>query len=259
MPRLFRTRNLAVAALSLGLAAAAVPPALAAESEEDPRAVIEQGNATECDQFGGGILVSVGDGADDVQNASLTYEGGVPNQDEYLTITDVPDGIVVTAIVVKGGPRYNVYVPGERGLPETVPWEDLRSPLNNGGNIPAISHWFACGEEAPSEAPTTQPETTEPNPGQPEPSEPGSEEPSTSEPTDVPSSTAVSEPTTSNPAGGSSAPETTESAAAPVVDDDDLASTGFSGGWLIGVGAALLVGGGALLALTRMRKGKTTS
>ncbi len=257
MPRLFRTRNLAVAALSLGLTVAAVPSALATESE-DPRATIHEGNATDCEQFGGGILVKVDD-TDPVENASLTYEGGVLNQDKYLTITGVPDGIAVTAIVVKGGNHYNVYVPGERGLSEDVPWEDLRSPLNNGGNIPTISHWFACGEEAPSEVPTTEPETTEPNPGQPEPSEPGSEEPPTSEPTDVPSSTAVSEPITSNPAGGPGAPETTESAPAPVAEDDDLASTGFSSGWLIGLGAALLVGGGALLAVTRMRKGKATS
>ncbi|EID55266.1 hypothetical protein [Saccharomonospora xinjiangensis] len=273
MPQRFRTRDLtrdvAAVVLGLGLTAVAVAPALATEvagevdamsatdAGQDPRAEVHDGNAVDCEDFGGGILVKVGDD-EKIENVALTYEGGVPGQDQYLTITEVPSGIDVTAIVVKGGDGYNVYVPGARDLLETVPWADLRAPLNNGGNIPAISHWYACGAEKPSATPTSEP--TNPNPGEPEPSQtPGEESPS-GEPTEAPPSSGAGAPATSTPSGGgASVPETTESAPAPVAEDDDLASTGFSGGWLIGLGAALVAGGGALLAVTRLRKGKTTS
>ncbi|MEY7973336.1 hypothetical protein AB8O38_15190 [Saccharomonospora xinjiangensis] len=276
MPQRFRTRALtrdvAAVVLGLGLTAVAVAPALATEvageadamsatdAGQDPRAEVHDGNAVDCEDFGGGILVKVDDGDKKTENVALTYEGGVPGQDRYLTITEVPSGIDVTAIVVKGGDGYNVYVPGARDLPETVPWEDLRAPLNNGGNIPAISHWYACGAEEPSATPTSEPTSPNPNPGEPEPSQTPGEEPPSGEPTEAPPSSDAGAPATSTPAGGgASVPETTESAPAPVAEDDDLASTGFSGGWLIGLGAALVAGGGALLAVTRLRKGKTTS
>ncbi|WP_024874860.1 hypothetical protein [Saccharomonospora piscinae] len=250
-----RLRSMAVATLTLGLVMGANSVAAATGAEEDPRAEVHEGNVTRCDAFGGGLLVSVGD-EDQVENLpGLTFEGGDTASDEYVAVTSVPEGIAVTAIVVKGGPGYNVYVPGERGLTSEAPWEDLRSPVNPGGKIPTISHWFVCGAEA-------LPPTTEPAEPTTEPEEPGqSEQPTEPEETEPGASTS-SVPSGSMPAPepGASAPANTLTAVAGKENPaaDDLASTGLSSGWLIGVGAALVVGGGALLALTRLRRRSTT-
>lgn len=253
MPR--RLRHLAVALLSLGLTVNAVPPAAATETE-DPRAETYEGNAVDCEELGGGILVSV-EPNEKVENVALTYEGGVPGQDHYVTITEVPEGIAVTAIVVKGGPGYHVYVPGEPGVPKSAPWESLRPPLNPGGNLPQISHWFACGEEAPSPTATTEPAPSELTVARPEPSEVAAEQPPVREAVDAPTPTSPSGPTTSNFADATDTPPSPGDEAAPVAaGEEDLASTGFSGGWLIGVGVALLVVGGALLVVARMRRTK---
>ncbi|WP_019819271.1 hypothetical protein [Saccharomonospora saliphila] len=251
-----RLRTTVASALAIGLVTGWASTASATEeAAEDPRAERHDGNVTTCAEFGGGILISLGDDEAVENTPELVYEGGQPNQDRHLTITEVPDDLTVTAVVVKGGPAYNVYVPGENGLSATAPWEDLRAPLNPGGNVPTISHWFACGEEAPS--PTSTPPESEPS----EPEEPGESESEEPEPsTEQPSSSAETTPppgeteSTTATEDVTSTPETSETDVSPAGESDDLASTGFSGGWLIAVGAALLLGGGVLLALTRIRR-----
>ena len=56
-----------------------------------------------------------------------------------VTITDVAAGVHVNKVVVKGGPAYNVY-----DVDNSSSWTAMVSPLNGGGNVPDISHWFAC-------------------------------------------------------------------------------------------------------------------
>ena len=52
--------------------------------------------------------------------------------------------VTIDAVVVKGGPAYNKYV-NVTVLPPTLPPDQhYISPLNPGGNVPAISHWFVC-------------------------------------------------------------------------------------------------------------------
>lgn len=252
MPPRSRPRVLAAALLGVGMTVALAPAAAAAETQEDSRAEVRDGDVTQCEQFGGGILVSVGDG-EPVQNVALSYDGGVPVQDAFLSITDVPDDIAVTAIVVKGGASHHVYVPGRSGLARSHPWTDLRAPVGSDGVVPAISHWLACGEEAPSATATTEKRSV--------PTEPPREdvigESSSSATPDLPTHTAESTTTTSNTAAAPATP-TTEEQPPPPAGDDDLASTGFSSGWLAVLGVALLAGGGVLLAATRARRGKVS-
>jgi hypothetical protein len=52
--------------------------------------------------------------------------------------------VTIDAVVVKGGPAYNVYT-NQAFLPPTLPPDQhYISPFNGGGNVPAISHWFVC-------------------------------------------------------------------------------------------------------------------
>ena len=74
---------------------------------------------------------------------------------QVLTITAVDPAFTVLGIFVKGGDDTNLYVPGLRGLPAAPPWVNLISPLNNGGQLPAISHWFACGTPSTTTTTTT--------------------------------------------------------------------------------------------------------
>ena len=79
---------------------------------------------------------------------------------QILTITAVDPAFTVIGIFVKGGDDTNLYVPGMRGLPTAPPWVNLISPLNNGGQIPAISHWFACATPTTTTTTTTTSTTT---------------------------------------------------------------------------------------------------
>ncbi|HEY3471253.1 MAG TPA: LPXTG cell wall anchor domain-containing protein [Amycolatopsis sp.] len=164
----------------------------------------------------------------------IEFTGGVPDKDKSLTITKVDESVTVTAIVVKGGDGYNIYVPGEKGLPETPPWKDLISPLNGGKQVPAISHWFVCG--AKKDAPPTKTTTATP-----------------------PTSTVTSKPSTPATSDTSVAPtSTTAPAAVPAGNESGtgggLANTGFDNSWLIWVAGLLLVAGGGLLALLKFRR-----
>lgn len=209
-PRTMLATVTAGAAVALGAGLFGAGAAYA--TYDDPRATPNDGNAVTCEDAGlEGVDVT----------GLLTVEGGVPDVDQYLTVTAVEAGTVVTGIVVKGGNGYNVYVPGE-GLELLPPWEDLQSPLNGGHQVPQISHWYACGV-------TTEPTT-----------------PPTSEPETPPTSdVAVPPAETSAPVAPAPAPP----AAAP-----ELAATGFDSAQWVGFGGVLLAVGVALAALPRLRR-----
>lgn len=245
MPRA-RLRTFLVAAVTGGLLAGPVAVAAATGAGEDPRAEIHVGNVTTCADAG----------LDGVQlKGDTDFDYALSDQQKHLAITSVTEGVTVTGIVVKGGPDANIYVPGERGLPEQPVWKKLRSPLNGGGQIPTISHWFVCGEVTP-------PTTTEPTTTTTEPSEPTISTPPQPTTTTVPAASTTGESsttpvtTTSSEAGGAVATTTTEAPVSPAGESDDLASTGFGGGWLLVAGVALLAGGGALVLLARARRGQ---
>ena len=69
--------------------------------------------------------------------------GTVTNSGQDLQIS-VPNGVTVDAVVVKGGNGYNVYSNTTYLPPKLASPQDYVAPLNNGGNIPTISHWFVC-------------------------------------------------------------------------------------------------------------------
>lgn len=214
-PRTMLATVTAGAAVALGAGLFGAGAAYA--TYEDPRATPVDGNAVTCED--------AGLAGEDITGL-LTVDGGVPNVDQYLTVTAVETGTVVTGIVVKGGDAYNVYVPGANELPLLPPWEDLQSPLNGGHQVPQISHWYACGV-------TTEPST----PPTSEPSTPPTSEPSTPA-TDSPAPSSSVAPVGAPPAG--SAPE--------------LAATGFDSAQWIGLGVLLAAAGAALLALPRLRR-----
>lgn len=238
---------LTAAVLALGVVLGGAATAQAAT--EDPLADKHEGNATTCEQAGlSGSVLAAGD---------YTYARGKDNADQFVDILSVSSGATVTGIVVKGGPNYNVYVPGENGLPADPPWTDLRSPLVGNGNIPTISHWFVCGTKetettttAPTSASTTTTTSGAPGTSASESSPASSGASGTSG--SVPGSSAES---SSSVAGvvGTSAPS--PSATAPA-NASKLAYTGFDAGWLVGLGAVLVLGGAALVFLMRARRRK---
>jgi hypothetical protein len=67
-----------------------------------------------------------------------------------VNVDDPAVGVTIDAVVVKGGPAYNVYstdsgTPAGNHVPpaEDTPTQYI-APLNGGGNIPTVSHWFIC-------------------------------------------------------------------------------------------------------------------
>jgi LPXTG-motif cell wall-anchored protein len=134
----------------------------------------------------------------------------------YIDITAVPTGYQLTGVMVQGVGNYNRY-PWLRDMP----WKDLQAPQA----VP-FTDWFACAK----------PRTSMPTP------------PSTSTTTTTTTTTS-----TSAPSNSSSSVATTTSVA-PAQTDSGLAKTGFNGGWLLFIGAGLLVAGAAALILSRSRR-----
>ncbi|NKE56345.1 LPXTG cell wall anchor domain-containing protein [Lentzea sp. PSKA42] len=167
-----------------------------------------------------------------IHPSEFTYTGG--DNEIYLNVTGVPAGLTVTGVVVKGGPNFNVYLAKDLG---PLPWNELRSPFNEGGQQAQISHWYGCGieDETPSSSVT----------------------PSSSTSTSTSTSSSSSAPTSASTTVSSSevaVTTTTTAAVAPVVNEDNLASTGFGSAWLVGLGAALLAAGAAVLLVLRRRR-----
>ncbi|MGH3517755.1 MAG: hypothetical protein ACRDQ7_10145 [Haloechinothrix sp.] len=252
--RVRSTLILAALACAATLAFGATAQATWDAPKEDPRATIIDGNVNNC----GEGKMGADAGGEKIPLEDITFTGGTENVDKYLTIESV-DGHSVTGIVVKGGQDTNLYVPGERGLPEEAPWVKLRSPLNGGGQIPEISHWFACGIETTPTSPTKPTGTTTTEPGTTtttsEPTEP-SETTEPSKPGEQTESETPEVTTTSRAAGGAT---TTESAPVAATIENTggsglLADTGFSGEPLIWAGALLILVGGGALAYARTRR-----
>ncbi|MDX8145943.1 LPXTG cell wall anchor domain-containing protein [Lentzea sp. BCCO 10_0061] len=164
----------------------------------------------------------------------FTFTGGVDQLD--VDITAAPAGVTVTGVVVKGADAYNVYLADKLGA---LPWNDLRSPDKN-GKAPAISHWYGCGiKDTTTTTTTTTTSTTT----------------STSTVTHSSSPSSTTSTTTTTTTSGEVAPTTTTTVApVPVADEDDLASTGFGSAWLLGLGAALVAAGAAVLLVMRRRR-----
>ena len=176
----------------------------------DPRATAYAGNATDCADAGlPGEVIDVG----------FTIDA----TNTYVTITSVPDGFVLTGVVVKGGPAYNVYVGDVR--------TDLHAPLVSSGKPAQISHWFACGTAASPTSPPPSPTTPPSTPTTPPPT------PTTPPPTVSPAPTTPGiGPIVPPPGGGA------------------LAVTGSDVLPITGLGLALVLAGIAVLLEPRMRR-----
>src|SRR5436305_8855706 len=192
--------------------------ALACYPSDDRANPVPKENVTNCDQ--------ANQPGNTLDKSDVTFTGGGQNGKE-LSISAVKEGVTVTAIVVKGGDGYNVYVPGKKGLSDSAPWEKLISPRNGGRQVPTISHWFLCGKK----------EETKPT--------------ETTKPTDTakPTATRTSTPSTSD----------TSTTAAPAGNNaggsgGGLANTGFNNMWLVWVGGLLLVAGGGILGFLKFRR-----
>jgi len=174
--------------------------------------------------------------------SDLKFTGG--KGEKSLTITQTAEGVTVQAIVVVGGDDgHSVYLPGKKGLSKTAPWADLIAPRNFDRSQPKIDHWFACGvKTAPSTTPTSSSAPTS--------------APASHTPTSAPSTPTSSAATTAAPVATTSAP----AAAAPAGNNGSgggLANTGFDNAWLFWVAGGLLVIGGGLLALLKLRRRST--
>ncbi|MEU7480837.1 LPXTG cell wall anchor domain-containing protein [Lentzea sp. NPDC042327] len=226
----------AVAALFALTTAATAKPAPAPVSG-DERAVAYDGNV---DINHRDACTVGGLSGTPIAPGQFTFTGGANQQD--VDITAVPAGTTITGVVVKGGDAYNVYLAPKLA---SLPWNDLRAPQNNGGQVPAISHWYACGtttQQSSSSSSTTTTTTTTTT--------------TSSSGTTTTTTSPVTTTTTSSSGAVTSAPAvtTTNAAVVPVNEDDDLASTGFGSAWLIGLGAALLAAGAAVLFVLRRRR-----
>jgi hypothetical protein len=153
-------RTTTIQLLGAAMVAAAVTPWLGggvanavAPPSGDTRAISYEGNAQVGDCTVGGLS-----GSDITNKVTAVVDA------TYIDITAVQAGYTVTGIVVKAGNAYNVYKPGQLGLPAKPPWNDLHGPLNpneaEGGTPAGISHWYVCGITTPATTTSSAPVTT---------------------------------------------------------------------------------------------------
>ena len=104
-----------------------------------------EGNATTCADVGltGATLLEGSIHSGTYTTPLIDYT--VTNH-RYVTLTRVDPTVTVHAVVVKGGSHYYVYNP---------PVSNMRSPFNDGDNIPELSHWFLCYGVKPADTTTT--------------------------------------------------------------------------------------------------------
>lgn len=140
-------------ALTVGIAVSVTGGVAAAADPQpsDNRATFVPGNVTTC--AGAGFPDSIQIGSPSNGNASDANVSGVvktnagttqPGQGQEVDITLLNGAVVIDAVVVKGGPAYNVYSNPAVLPPALGPDQHYISPLNPGGKVPAISHWFVC-------------------------------------------------------------------------------------------------------------------
>ena len=132
-----------VVGMALPAAGAVAPPSA---TPSDPRAQLVQGNVTTCAQLG--LDGSSRMGAERWFDASDAYVTTTSRDQRYIDVSITPAGVlagvVIDAVVVKGGDGYNLYtdpsvLPPALGVPQ-----GYHSPSVGSGNIPQISHWFVC-------------------------------------------------------------------------------------------------------------------
>jgi hypothetical protein len=150
---------LGVATLAVGMTVA-LSGVASADSPSDERATFHDGNATTCADVELGSDTQVGADANspasdaNVSGVVVTNAGSIqPGQGEEVNVTILGTNVVIDAVVVKGGNGFNVYSDPSVLPPALQPPQHYISPLNNGGNVPAVSHWFICYHTA--EGPTT--------------------------------------------------------------------------------------------------------
>jgi hypothetical protein len=155
MARLFARQRtsgvgvLIVGALSitvLGAKDAAAQSSNASPSDPE-RARFVGGNATECAHVGraGDVQLKgdTGSASDPFVRGTVTGSGPTRLQVE-ITEPGREAGVVIHAVVVKGSDGHNVYERSEVLPPRLEAPQNYISPLNRGGNIADISHWFIC-------------------------------------------------------------------------------------------------------------------
>jgi hypothetical protein len=133
---------------------AAASAKLPKNTSGDPRATYHAGNVTP-DGNGNNTQGCTGSSTDITSTLNVTIN------DPLITINP-PYPTAPFSIFVKGGPAWNQYdytaggSVGGSGPPPLFPnaanLTDLHPPVNNGGNIAGISHWFGCGSTAPPPA-----------------------------------------------------------------------------------------------------------
>lgn len=152
---MFARRRAVLATGALTVVAMVMPVLMAAEaaaqtsnaSPSDDRARFVGGNATSCEDVGRppGDVQLKGPGARPASDSFV--EGTVDGQRRLqVTITAAgrAAGVVIRAVVVKGSDGHNVYERRAVLPPDLGPPQNYVPPLNGGGNIPVISHWFVC-------------------------------------------------------------------------------------------------------------------
>jgi hypothetical protein len=170
-----KARRRVVVALSFGALAAIAagagwPQASAsAQSSSDQRARFVEGNVTTCAGVGFPSGVQVGSSSN--ANASDGHISGTvktnvgttdPGHGQELDVAVPGTGFVIDAVVVKGGPAYNLYTDPSVLPPALSPDQHYVAPFNRGGNLPTISHWFVCYHVGPSPTTTATTTTTAP-------------------------------------------------------------------------------------------------
>jgi hypothetical protein len=132
----------------VALCTAVIAPSASADTASDPRATFhDAANATTCAEVGFPNDTILGSGGGPQANGTVTadanfsvtvsaYTGANAGEDsQKINVTALTSGFVIDAVIVKGGNGYNQY---------SSAVADMIAPLNNGGNVPNISHWFLC-------------------------------------------------------------------------------------------------------------------
>jgi hypothetical protein len=223
----------AVAGAALALASLTFSGSAAAT---DQNWTDHEGNITTCPagtQFDGQI--TSGSGSTELFDWQVTAA-------TYVTISNIDPSVTGLTAYLKGGDGYRVYSP-------VIPGQQMRSPLNNGDQIPTLSHWMLCYGTTPSTT-TLAPTTT------------------IAAPTAPPTTVAVTTTTFAAPTVPPTVPEvttttvesggpttTTIASSGPtttlVGDEGGLPGTGSGPSGLLGLGLAMVIGGVVVSSLAR--------
>jgi hypothetical protein len=141
-----------VAVLCAGTALAVMSTLASADSASDSRATFHDGNVTTCAAIGFASDTQLPVSPDNANHSDANVSGVVKTnagtiqngvgQEVDITITGT--NVLIDAVVVKGGNGYNEYTNPSVLPPQLPPDQHYIAPLNDGGNVPAISHWFVC-------------------------------------------------------------------------------------------------------------------